>query len=930
MKIAKLGVSVSTLALLVCGVAAQAQDASQAEDAPQAEEVTVTGSRILTNAQSPTPLTVVNTEDLTLAAPTSVIEGLIRLPALNRSNTPRSPASGAQNTNSAISSINLRNLGAGRTLVLVDGHRIVPADVRGFGDISTIPSAFISRIEVVTGGASAAYGSDAVAGAVNLVLNKRFEGVSGSAQGGISTYGDGRSYEIELSGGAPFAQGRGHVMASISMRNQAEINSEMARPWGRNRRGLVPVAGAPLNRRLPGVGSPATLGGVILTGPLANTQFLSGGVPAPFQPGTVPVTTAIAIVGSPDTSNTVGNIITGSHHVNSFLRMSYEVSDSFQPYVQMMASSGRQSYKGNMTFHYGPYAYTIFSGNPFIPAGIQSQMTGRGLTSFELARQDEDFGVPTGKSKIKLFDGVVGASGNIGTWAYDAYFEHGQHTYKLSHENNTNQDKLFAAADAVVDPATGRTVCRVSLTSPGLYPGCVPINLFGNGTPSPEALDYIRGTSPYQIRLKQQVASFSISGNLLSLPAGPLKAAFGLEYRKTSVEQTSDVDSQTVRNRFNAIRGYPSIIQGGLGLYVFTNVQPFAGAYDIKEGFAEFAVPVLRDVTLAKSLELNAAVRYADYSTSGGVTTWKIGSVYEPIDGIRFRGTVSRDIRAANLSELYSAATQSQVSVRDTITNGATVAYIGTTSGNPELNPERGLTSTFGAVLQPSWLPRSSLSVDYFNIDIKDAIQTLGSQQIVDQCRDGSALACNDIKRGSNGLIQGIVLKPLNFSSLLVRGVDIEAQYDLHAVGGDIKFRILATYLSQYKVTVPGGVPVQSAGIYTNPNWSASAQVTYKSGPATLSAFMRYMPKSTFSNSYVEGVSIDDNSVPARFYTDVTAQTNFAVQGVNMEAFLTVNNLFNQDPPIIDRTTYSYRVQTDPTVYDNMGRYFTVGIRFKF
>lgn len=919
-------ISVSTLAFVSCGVAAQNAAA------PPVEEITVTGSRIATTdgMASPTPLTVMTTEDLSLAAPTTLMDGLIRLPSLSASNTPRSPSSGAHNANTAISAVNLRNLGATRTLVLVDGHRIVPADPRGFGDIGMIPEAFISRVEVVTGGASAAYGSDAVAGAVNLVLNKQFEGLTSTVQGGTSHYGDGESYKVEFNGGTAFADGRGHVMASVSLRDQSEINTETARAWGRNAHGLVAVAGVPSNRRLTGVGSPATLGGVILTGPLANTQFMTGGVPAAFQPGTVPVATPLAIVGSPDASRTDGNIISGTHTLNAFQRISYEVSDSFQPYLQMMQSKGEQSYKGNQTFHYGPYSYTMFSGNPFIPAATQAQMTNLNLPSFTLARQDNDFGVPTGKADIDLFEAVLGSTGNIGAWAYDAYIEHGEHTYQLDHHNNTNQDRLFAAADTVVDPSSGAPVCRVTLTNPGLYPGCVPINLFGNGTPSAESLAYIKGTSPYQVDLEQQIASFSVSGDLFSLPAGPLKAAFGAEYRRNSVDQTSDPESQMIRNESLAIRGYPAIIQGGRGQWVFTNVQPFSGAYNIKEAFAEFAMPVLRDVVAAKSLDLNAAVRYADYSTSGGVVTWKVGSVYEPVDGIRFRATVSRDIRAANLSELYTASTQSQLSVSDTVTNGATVAYIGTTTGNPELDPEEALTSTFGFVFQPTWLPQSSLSIDYFNIDIDGAIQTLGAQQIVDQCRDGSAVACDSIVRGSNGLIQRIFLKPLNVSSLLVRGVDLEAQYTTPALGGDLLFRLLGTYLSEYEVAVPGGVPLQNAGLYTNPTWRATAQATYKQGPATLSLLMRYMPDSTYSNSYIEGVSIDDNSVPAVFYTDLTGEYSFNFGDTDMEAFVTVNNLFDKDPPIIDRATYSYRTQTDPVIYDNMGRYYTLGLRLKF
>jgi outer membrane receptor protein involved in Fe transport len=919
-----------------------AQQAVQSDPAAAAvADIIVTGSRTVTDPlKSPTPLTVITSQENQLARPGNVIEGLTQVPSLSASNSGRNAqAQGGIAQGAEV--LNLRNLGGQRTLVLVDGRRMLPTALDGTSDLRLVPQALISRTDIVTGGASAAYGSDAVAGVVNLVLDTKFNGLKGVAQGGISQRGDGDTQRIELTGGTDFGDGRGHLIVSVTAARQSSIDYESDRKWGRRNVALVNVPGAsPANQRLENVGVAATYGGVILSGPLANTQFLPGGVAAPFTPGTI--NTPLAIVGSPDTSNTYGTIAAGYRLLNPFGRLSYDVSDHFKPYIQATGSISEVQYRPNDQVDFGAYGHTIFSGNPFIPAALQAQMTANNIASFPLARQSNDFGISRAVQKNHVLGLSIGATGKIsGDWDYSAYFDRGTTRTVGRIFNNLNRENLFAATDAVIDPASGRPVCRTDLTAPGARPGCVPINLFGVGSPSAEAIDYVTGTSYWELHIRQEIAAASANGTLFTLNGEPVKLAFGAEYRKVTMRQDADPFGVIRKNADRAVRGFPAALQGTVGLWALGNNGSTSGSYDIKEGFLELNVPLLRDSPLGRSLDINGAVRYADYSTSGGVATWKVGLAYQPFEDLRLRGTVSRDIRAANLGELYTAQTSQAVTVNDRISGRGNVGIIANITGNTALRPEKALTYTGGATYRPSWLPGLGMSLDYYNISIDGAIQALSPQQTVDQCAAGLTTACALITRTPDGTLNSIQTPYLNLATLKTSGLEGEISYSTGVGEGELSIRALAQYLLTYNTTLPGGLPRSTAGVIGSgvgsggtqgnaPHLQANVRVTYTNQPLTIFVQERLVGSGTYDNTYVEGVTINDNSVPAVFYTDMTAQYRLPVKDKEVAIFVTINNLFDRDPPAVESSSFIFHPQTNGLLYDKMGRYITVGARFNF
>jgi iron complex outermembrane receptor protein len=896
-------------------------------------EIQVTGTQLIANGfQAPTPVTVFSADELTMSAPKNLLDALNQLPALAGS-TGSKTGQGASGIAESGSFLNLRNLGQQRTLVLVDGHRITPATTTGAGDINLIPQALVSRVDVVTGGASAAYGSDAVAGVVNLILDNNFTGIKALVQGGESNYQDAQSNKEEFDAGAAFADNKGHFLASLSHSKQNPVYSQENRPWGSQGSGLLTIPGnTPLNLILPNVSQIASYGGLITSGPFANTQFLPGGVPAAYDPGG-PRSSVNQANGTQQRE--YGNLSSLVETNNIFLRTQYEIMDNLLAFAQASWGESHNRYAQVYPFEFGATPFTIFSGNPFIPASIQSQMTAQGIPSFTLARVSRDFGAAYGDFLNDEYDFSTGLKGKFaGSWAYDVYLEHGQTRQIVHTDGNPNQQNLYAAADAVVDPASGRVACRVTLTNPGLYPGCTPIDLFGDGSPSQQAIDYVTGSSLYVAKLKQDVADVTIRGEPFSLtPAGPVSIAVGGEYRNESVVQTSDLISQEIKTA-TGIRGFPAPLLNSLGGWSLTNQQPIEGSYHIHEGFFEGLVPLLKDAPLAQSLDLNAAVRYTDYSTSGGVTTWKIGTVYKPVRDLLFRGTVSEDIRAANLSELFAANQQGQGGVSDDFNGGKLVTIFTSATGNLNLQPERAKTYTGGFVATPSWLPGFSASVDYWNISISGAIQTLSAQQTVDQCFHGAQVACDNIQRGADGNISRILLPFINFASVKTNGVDVEAGYrtsmsELHSGwSGDFDIRGLVSYISSLTSQVPGSAPVQTAGevgISNNPKTQALIKATYNNGPLTLFAQEKYISAGVYNTTYVQGVTINDNHIPSVFYTDLTGQYRYN----NFTLFLTVNNVFNRDPPVFPTVATTVWYQTNGSLYDVLGRYFTAGFVFK-
>ena len=813
--------------------APQAFAAEAQPGAAPMDEIVVTGSRIVREGyEAPTPVSVLGADELNNMGLPNVADAVARLPALQGNTVGQRTVSTIGGGTAGINLANLRALGQSRTLVLLDGKRVVGSNLGGLGggliggavDLNTMPNNLIARVDVVTGGASAVYGSDALAGVLNFVLDKEYTGVKGSVQGGITTYGDGENYKVEIGAGTPFAGGRGHFLISGEQAYNAAIDHAYYRQnvmdntynWVTNPAygtGAGQTTSVPQYIALDQVGlSNAAPGGIITAGPLKGTYFLTNGAPAQFNYGPI-ISSQYMSGGDWKFSRLNGqlplNIMLQRETV--FTRASYDITDNVSAFAELQWSHTKSvNFQGVPYFRLGNL--TIRSDNAFIPASIRSQMTTLGLTSFTMGTWNGDF-IDMGARNQRYFRrymaGLEGTFDAAGTdWNWDFSVSRSTTHISARSTNNPNVPRYLEAIDAVTDPTTGRIVCRVALGNPN-HP-CKPINVMGIGVndPTPGAYPYSIFNGYLYTRMSLNTFAGTITGEPFELWAGPVSVALSAEHRKEAATGFSS-QQDLLRNFFAG------------------NYQPTIGSYTVTEGAFETVVPLARDEAWARKLDLNAAVRATDYSASGYVTTWKIGATYNPIDDVTFRVTRSRDIRAPNIGELFSGGTTGTGTVIDSFRN-ETYAILTNTVGNPNLKPEKADTTGLGVVFQPTFLPGFGASVDYYNIDIKGAVANLGSQRIVDRCRAGDAELCALIVRGTPaagqtlGLITQVNNPGRNLVSQQARGIDFEASYNMPLsmidddFDGNLQFRGLATKVLRLNSVDLDGVLQEGAGVLGN------------------------------------------------------------------------------------------------------------------
>lgn len=917
----------SAAAVLAMATSAAAQTAGDRAPAPSADttvqEVIVTGSRIQTNGfQQPTPVTVVGDQEIKRAMPVTIADYLNALPSFGASNSATNPGIGV--AGGGAESVNLRSLGPNRTLVLLDNRRVVASSTAGVVDTLTLPTQLVKRVEVVTGGASAAWGADAVAGVVNFVLNHDYEGLGYDFQSGISQRGDNEHASLDITYGQKFAGGRGHIIADANFSDTPRGIKISDRRWWRNRAVVVnpnytPTNGQPQRITVDWAAQAnVSPGGVIVSGPLANIQFVGPtGTPVPYNPGTVEG--ILKFGGDLDLSIPAQtNLTSALRYSNAFTHVDYDLTDNITAY-------GELSYGDSVYQDSGYLFYTrvgnlpIRVDNAFLDPSIRQQMIARGLSSFNMGLTFIDGQPPHARNDRKVWRGVVGLNGTLARdWKWNAYFQHGEATADVHTFNNPLVPRFNLAADAVRNPATGDIVCRSTLTDP--TNGCVPLDVFGNNVASAGATSYVQGTVAWQHQTVQlDVLSADASGTIFSLPAGEVSLAVGADYMKDKADSTQDP--------FSAARQFAT-----------GNFQPFSGSRSVKEAFAETVVPVLKDLPLVKSLELNAAVRVTDYSTSGSVETWKIGATYQVTDELRFRATRSRDIRAPTLSELFNTGTSGTQFVFDPFTNKSYQLFA-ITRGNPDLKPEQADTWTAGVVYRPKLVEGLQMSVDYYWIKINGAIATIGAPQTVQRCFNGETALCQFIIRDPSGTITSVSSAPVNISSQLTYGLDFEADYR-HDVGpGNLSVRALATFVPVLDQT-DNGITRKLAGAVgglngSEPYWKGLLTATYEQGPMDYTLRARYVGPSVLDRSWRSGVEVDDNHVPAYATFDLTAAYHFKAWGSDSELTVGVDNLLDTDPvivPVVPGTVpyvnpgFSNRLD----LYDPIGRSFRIGLRGKF
>jgi iron complex outermembrane receptor protein len=949
--------SASVLALITATSGVMAQPASDS-----VESVVVSGSRLVTNgAQAPTPVTVVSTEQLHLAAPRNVVDGLLQLPVFKGSVSVANQSTGTTGSNGA-DLLNLRGLGTSRTLVLVDGRRMVPASSAGSVDAAQVPEALIQRVDIVTGGASAAYGSDAVAGVVNFILDNKFEGVKADAQAGISQYGDFFNYKVSVTGGTSFLNDRLHVVGSVLDYRSSGITAAQSRPWTAD--AVASITNPAFNRNLPitpansglltvtqPYSSVAALGGLITTTALAGTAFDQNGQAIPFNYGTLRSAAQMS-GGDGYNPNLLLTLQPSQHRSQIYTHATYDFSDSLSAYVQVMASQNHVQYNSLPTFELSSTNFTILRDNAYLPQTIKTFLAspaGLNIASFNVGRISPDFDIPHMDAITNSGTATIGFDGKVpgSSWSYHGYGQMGRGYASYKTGSDPISDNLYRASDAVVNPATGQIVCRQSLSNPAPTPisnpvGCQPLNIFGVGNASAQALKYITGTAIQIVRVAQDVAEVSASGGLFDIQGGTVSLAVGGSYRREAFTQVTDAQSQEIRTGAGIGAAFPAGLVNTLGGFERTNPQPTRGTYNVKEVFTEIEVPLLKNLPAVQSLTLNAAGRYVEYSTSGGVEPWKIGLVYEPVDGLRVRTSRSTDIRAANLGELFQGSSQGTSTVQDPFNNNVTTNVITGAIGNPGLVPESANTSTIGVVVTPENLFDGILSglefsVDYYQINISKAISTLTAQQELNFCFNGSTQQCAFITRNPNGTLSRVALPFFNAAARQTKGVDFEATYSTplsdvaFGMDGSLTFRAIVNYIGQFTTQVQGAAPVQFAGdigVNSTPKWTGVFQANLSVGPLSWFVQERWVGGGKFDNTNNLGLGVYPNNVGDVFYTDTTLTYDlFPDAGVS--TFFSITNLFDRDPPptptfLIAGSNYSNR-----TLYDLIGRQFTLGLRYK-
>lgn len=933
------------LALMLPGAVLAADEAEPLEPAEDDSlaTITVTGSRIARDTyNAPSPLTVMDVDAFASTANSSLHETLTTVPAFVGGYNLTSGAGLPGFNRAGVSAVNLRGLGETRTLVLLDGQRAVGSLATGIVDVDNFPQQLIKSVEVVTGGASAVYGSDAVAGVVNFILDREFTGFKGEISGGETSYGDAENYKVSLAAGFPFAGGRGHVLLSGEITDNDGVTGVGDRGWARTTTNYIVnpayngTNGQPqLILRNNVFLSSATHGGIINSGPLRGIAFGQNGVPYNFNYGEGAGGFFMAGGDYLDTLTTDAYSLLPEHgRQNVFARVSYDLTDNLNVFFQF--SRGVTDSYGIAFPHYqvsgGP---TVLSGNPFIPAPVQAQMTDLGVASFQLGTMNWDMPWVTTDTERAANRYVLGFEGNFDlferNWKWDAYAQIGKtksHHYTHNVRNIANYNR---ALDAVRDPDTGATVCRSTLTNPN--DGCVAWNPMGIGVNSDAARDYVLGTAYSLQTTTQEVYAASVTGDLFDNWSGPVSIALSVEHRKE--EATVDPDPVA------AVSGWSS------GSHMYLDA-----GYSVSEAAVELLFPLLSGKPLVDNWELSAAYRYTDYEVSGSVNTWKLGTVYSMTPDFRLRATVSRDIRAPSISELFQEQNYGLITILDPLTN-TTVSPQRIQTGNPNLVPEIADTFTAGFVVQPSFAPGLSLSVDYWSVEIEDSIQQILGQNIVRLCYEGFSSLCSRIYRDDSNMIVRVEQGNFNIANQKARGIDLEASYSFglsslfNGAPGDVSLRLMGTHYIENIVDDTMTLPTDSVGTVNAPETVLTGVLNYDLDRFSGGITARYFSDVVLNNNAVECTSgcpestsssrtYDTMSIDGGLYFDLSLSYRLENVFGNGESkiFANIRNLLNEDPEIVPQSPleglgYIYS-RSEGGRWDKLGRVYRVGVEFKF
>lgn len=884
--------------------ASSADSASIAEavpaDATTEDDIVVTSSRIQRSGfNAPTPTTVIGEAELRQGNRPSVAQVLNDSPQFRATST---PATTTGNTTSGTSTADLRGLGAVRTLTLLNGHRFT-----GANDLNIVPQNLIKRVDVVTGGASAAWGSGAVAGVVNIILDDEMKGWRMGAQTGVSSRGDTARYGADIAWGTDFAGGRGHFMISADYMREEGAFGRKSRPNLESsvfqRADGQLILANDVNYTIINRG-----GSVLrLNATPYNLAFNPDGSVGPLPLGSQ--TSGQFTVGG-DGQNIFDYVAVSSPYQrnNVYARATFDITDSLKLWVDGSYSRMWSNY----TFFPETPVVAIMPDNAFLTQTARNQLAAAGVTGpFALGRILDDVGpdrMLNFRFSRRNLEGAFGLKGSFGDgWGYDAYYDHGELRADQSLYNQRITAKFNNAVDAVL--VNGAPVCRINADASTTNddPNCAPINLLGNGNISAAGVAYAFGGTHSIVTTKLDAAGASVHGQPFSTWAGKVDIAFGADFRWEKLV-TSHIDALSQAKAFSTL-----------------NSAATNGSFSVKEAFGEVNVPLI-DIANVIHLEVNGAARYSDYSTSGGIWSWKTGGTMRIANDLLLRSVYSRDIRSPSITEYFLSRATNKADLYDPFLDATQAGVSIYTGGNPNLTPEISHTLTLGGSYSPHYVRGLSLSVDYYDIKIDNVITTITAPDTLRQCKAANP---NDptcggvITRDANGKLESLTATYRNLVSYSTRGLDIEASYRMPLGNGKLGVRVLANHI--FDLMIADGVRTNDvAGVvggdtaFSTPKWRVTGSVNYEIGGFGADLRARYVGGGIYSTQLgANGKQILNNQISARTYIDLGLQFKTGP----FTLFGNVNNLFDADPP--------YTPYTNPN-YDVIGRYFSGGVKLKF
>jgi hypothetical protein len=674
---------------------------------------------------------------------------------------------------------------------------------------------------------------------------------------------------------------------------------------------------------------------------------------------------------------------------SAFTYIDADVTDNINVYFQGIYANEmvKTTNAGGLFSSTSGQPITIYANNAFLPTSLAQQMATNNIASFTFGRSGNSLDIANNafvEDDTQVRSGTLGFKSRISNgffkdWSIDGNYQFGKTNLNARQIGGIRIDRIFMALDAVKNPTTGQIECNVTYVS-GQYPDCVPLNLFGRGHASTAAIDWVTGydpgvpvtTTPYYasgpqgsfsyiggtdkdraVNIQQNNAEIVASGDLSKgWGAGAISLAVGGTYRREALNQVV-YDSQgnpstspsvfpvPANNATLGIRGVPPGAANNSVDTQFSKVPFVKGQFNVKEAFAETEVPLISNTLLLKQLNANAAVRWADYSGSGSILAYKLGIDDDVSQDVRLRATYSRDVRAANLDERFDR-TGGAASIIDYGRAGNPTENITIVQGgNPSVLPETAKTMTAGLVLHPHWLPGADFSVDWFSTKLTNAIQAFTAQQIVQQCyQQGNADQCANITHNPDGTIFIVNQTFQNIAKAKVAGIDIEGGYThgIHLFGGGAETlgaRAFASYLQTNTTASAAGVQTEYAGdvgIMSLPQWKATAYVQYNNGSFGAFFESRFIEGGKINALYnLNGWDLTNNHVPSVTYFDMRLSYDITIGSSTLQLYGVVNNLTDKAPPLAPQwvALSSSPVQTNPTLYDVLGRRFTVGIKLQ-